>query len=153
VSREPKVSPRTTAQASGKSAKAQVPASWQDETPIFCFHHADRATTEAWKFTPSPQEAKKIVEFLCEIAGSTWREIENMTTGGHKMHHGQELKRVTRKAKRDAERKKLGETFGDEIFRFRLGSKRRLWGFRKERTFHVVWWDPEHKVYPTETSS
>jgi len=76
-----------------------------------------------------------------------------MTSGGHYMHHGQELKSISRKARKDADRQKLSETFGDEMFRFRLGSTRRLWGFRKERTFHVVWWDPEHKVYPTETSS
>lgn len=153
MSRQPKVDAGAATQVAGKSAKAQAPASWQDETPIFCFHHADRGTKEPWKFKPSPQEAKKIVEFLCEIAGSTWRQIENMTSNGRRMHHGQELKKVTPKARRDAERQELGETFGDEIFRFRLGSKRRLWGFRKKGTFHVVWWDPEHEAYPTETSS
>jgi hypothetical protein len=36
------------------------------------------------------------------------------------------------------------------MFRFRLGGKARLWGFRSERIFHVVWWDPDHRVYPTE---
>jgi hypothetical protein len=36
------------------------------------------------------------------------------------------------------------------MFRFRLAGERRLWGYRVGRTFHVVWWDWDHKVYPTE---
>lgn len=141
------------ARPAGRTAKATQPASWQEKTPIFCFYHADRATKEAWQFKPSGQEAVKLIEFLCEITGSSWREIEAMMSGGRRKHHSQELKSITRKAKKDAERQELAETFGDELFRFRLGSKRRLWGFRRDRTFHVIWWDPEHKVYPTEPSS
>jgi len=55
-------------------------------------------------------------------------------------------------AQGDLRKRKLDETFGDEMFRFRLGGTARLWGFRANRTFHVVWWDPLHKVYPTEAS-
>jgi hypothetical protein len=38
----------------------------------------------------------------------------------------------------------------DQMFRFRLTSAKRLWGFVKEGCFYVVWWDPEHDVFPTE---
>ncbi|HEX3609256.1 MAG TPA: hypothetical protein VHU14_06275 [Solirubrobacterales bacterium] len=152
MGKKPKVQTDAAVQAATRKAKATPPASSQDETPIFCFRYADRATKEAWQFRPSDKEASKLVDFLCDITGATWREIEGMTSGGHRKHHAQELKGITRKAKKDAERRKLAERFGDELFRFRLGSKRRLWGFRKARTFHVVWWDPNHKVYPTEPS-
>ena len=26
--------------------------------------------------------------------------------------------------------------------------KQRLWGLRRENIFQILWWDPEHKVYP-----
>jgi hypothetical protein len=30
-----------------------------------------------------------------------------------------------------------------------MGARERLWGFRRGSVFHVVWWDPDHKVCPT----
>ncbi|MEU9857248.1 hypothetical protein [Streptomyces sp. NPDC047974] len=35
-----------------------------------------------------------------------------------------------------------------EIHRLRLQGKQRLYGFLNGNVFHVVWWDPEHEVYP-----
>jgi hypothetical protein len=135
----------------GRSAKAQQPAgNWQQEKPIFCFRYADRGSTEAWKFKPDGNDATTLIEFLCEMASLTWREIEAMKSGGRLKHHHQELGSLTKKARDDAQRCKLPQTFGDEMFRFRLGSGRRLWGYRNGKTFHAVWWDPDHLVYPTE---
>jgi hypothetical protein len=36
----------------------------------------------------------------------------------------------------------------DEIFRFRVGFAQRLYGFRICDVFFILWWDPEHKIYP-----
>jgi len=38
----------------------------------------------------------------------------------------------------------------DELFRFRLGNKRRLWGILDGDVFYPLWWDADHKVYPLE---
>ncbi len=32
---------------------------------------------------------------------------------------------------------------------FRLGGEERLYGFRCDNVFHVVWWDPEHVIWPS----
>jgi len=39
---------------------------------------------------------------------------------------------------------------GDQtrISRFELQGKWRLYGFRQGNVFHVVWWDPEHEIWP-----
>jgi hypothetical protein len=42
------------------------------------------------------------------------------------------------------------EKVDGEIYRFRLGNRRRLWGFRILQTFEILWYDPEHRVYPTD---
>jgi len=33
---------------------------------------------------------------------------------------------------------------------FRLGGELRLYGFRYGNVFHVVWWDPEHVIWPSQ---
>ncbi|MER7822842.1 hypothetical protein ABTX85_09795 [Streptomyces sp. NPDC096097] len=37
-----------------------------------------------------------------------------------------------------------------EIHRLRLQGAQRLYGFLDGNVFHVVWWDPEHDVYPSK---
>jgi hypothetical protein len=39
---------------------------------------------------------------------------------------------------------------GDQtrISRFQLQGLWRLYGFRQGNVFHVVWWDPEHEIWP-----
>lgn len=36
----------------------------------------------------------------------------------------------------------------EEIYRLRLGNKPRLYGFLVRNAFHIVWWDPEHEIWP-----
>lgn len=38
----------------------------------------------------------------------------------------------------------------DSIARFRLSSKKRLYGFLVENEFHLLWWDPNHEVWPSK---
>jgi len=68
-------------------------------------------------------------------------------------HHYQPVESIDADAQNDLSRRQLADTFGDApLFRFRLSGKKRLWGFRTERVFHVVWWDWNHKVCPQETA-
>lgn len=38
----------------------------------------------------------------------------------------------------------------DDLVEIRLGNKPRVWGVRRGHVFHVLWWDPDHTVWPTE---
>jgi len=40
-------------------------------------------------------------------------------------------------------------TDGD-IYRFPLGNRGRLWGFRILNVFEILWYDPENNVYPVD---
>lgn len=44
----------------------------------------------------------------------------------------------------------LGRDDETEVARLRCGGKPRLYGFLRENVFHVLWWDPEHQVYPSK---
>jgi hypothetical protein len=39
--------------------------------------------------------------------------------------------------------------YHDLLSRLRLGGEKRLYGFRLNNVFYVLWWDPEHAVYPS----
>ncbi|MFE3626760.1 hypothetical protein [Streptomyces goshikiensis] len=43
----------------------------------------------------------------------------------------------------------MGRELMPSIHRLRLSGTQRLYGFVDGNTFHVVWWDPEHEVYPS----
>lgn len=137
-----------------RTPKAERPPDPHGETPLFCFRYTDRASTNPWKWAVADKDASQLLDFLREMAQLTWRQIDAQTTGpGHKRrqkHHGQGTETFESDQRADIKRMKLGEIFGDEMFRFRLSGKRRLWGFRVGRVFHAVWWDPEHQVYPTD---
>lgn len=48
--------------------------------------------------------------------------------------------------------KRLGEKYetdSDVIGRFRLSGRERLYGFLISNEFHLVWWDPEHEIWPS----
>ncbi len=156
MAKKPKAHKGTAAHARGKAAKASLPASTstQQDNPHFCFQFADRATRQAWKFKPSESHAPALVDFICEMAKLTWGQIEAQRVGTQegyrRRNHSQEIKRLTRAAQQDLMKRKLPEKFDETMFRFRLSGEQRLWGFRKGNVFHVVWWDPEHRVYPTE---
>jgi hypothetical protein len=105
-----------------------------------------------WAFNPTGDEAIEIVDFLGEIGRNTWSEIEQLRSGGLASHHSQSVETFEDGPRADFALSTLGKTFGDVMFRFRLSSRKRLWGFRKEGVFYVVWWDTNHRVYTVETA-
>jgi hypothetical protein len=40
----------------------------------------------------------------------------------------------------------------DQLYKLRISTKCRVYGFRNRNIFHVLWWDPEHSVYPMDVA-
>ncbi|MEU3287833.1 hypothetical protein [Streptomyces longwoodensis] len=51
---------------------------------------------------------------------------------------------------RDATRRltELGYDAIDGLSRLSLGGKPRLYGIRNQNEFSILWWDPEHQIWP-----
>lgn len=135
---------------SGSTAKAR---------PLFCFQHVDSSSKNEWNFKLDADQSKEVMDFICEMARLTWGEIDSLRYNGKKgqrflCNHTIEITapKFSSEACDDLRRRKLDQTFGDTMYRFRVTSKKRLWGFRHGEIFHVVWWDPKHKVYPMDKS-
>ena len=85
---------------------------------------------------------------LDEFEKLMWREIEEFTTSsGHRSHHSMSRDVICNESQ--ARMVELDHGY-DEIYRFRLGNNRRLWGFRIVNMFEILWYGPTHKIYPTE---
>jgi hypothetical protein len=125
-----------------------------EQHPSFSFEYADRNSTDEWHFSLDGDAAKTVMDFLCEMSRLSWKEIAAQQTGGrnrHRKHHEQEVESLCREAQKRFSDLGL-DRIADSVYRFRLTGESRLWGFVKERTFYVLWWDPSHQVYPTEPS-
>tara|TARA_R110002020_G_scaffold48855_6_gene139533 strand:+ start:9335 stop:9874 length:540 start_codon:yes stop_codon:yes gene_type:complete len=92
--------------------------------------------------------AKTIMPKLSNWEKLTWGEIDKFSSDtGHKLHHNMETNVICGEA---ISRLHDLERFSDVIFRFRLGNKKRLWGFRVVDHFEIIWFDPSHKIYPID---
>ena len=93
-----------------------------------------------------------IKPYLDEFSRSTWGEILNQKAPGNKgkgrlRHHDMAVDELVDEA---IERWLLLDNLNlfERTFRFRLASRKRLWGIRILSKFYLVWWDPKHKIYP-----
>lgn len=94
------------------------------------------------------QDFNEISSFLNSLTSNRWYEILSQRSGEHYKHHEQEVFSIEKEAiERWAE---LGLEEFDTAFRFRSGSTKRIWGYKIVDVFHLIWWDPNHKIYPTE---
>jgi hypothetical protein len=89
---------------------------------------------------------------LCEFQRLTWSQIcEQRTVGKRntvkKKHYDMYVCDIHPEAcKRWNEH--LGLDQYETVFRFRLGNKPRLWGYKIRAKFFIIWWDKFHQIYP-----
>jgi hypothetical protein len=108
----------------------------------------DHAGRWAWSTADEPM-LRQIVDFLSQMERLTWAEIRaQVHSGGHRKHHAIPVGQLCPEARQRLRHLRLDDL--DELFEFRLGSKRRLWGFIANGVFYPVWWDEHHQVYPVE---
>lgn len=104
----------------------------------------------SWQLTES--DLHEIIQFLSQMERLKWTEVlAQMTSsknGSHRKHHPMPADQLCAEAQERLQELHLDDF--DELFRFRLGNKRRLWGILDEDVFYPVWWDAEHKVYPQD---
>ena len=90
-------------------------------------------------------ETMELLKFLDELTHKTWGEWESEMSNGRQRHHDHAVTDLTPVAQ---DRLRQLDENEERIFRFRLKGKCRLWGFRSGDLFRVLWYDPEHSVYP-----
>lgn len=104
-----------------------------------------------WDWRLDPKESKDLLELLEACGMKTWREIKDEKThsknNSRPLHHSQQISTVCKEAQRRLEEQQIEAV---ELFRLRHGNLKRVWGYLQGPVFHIVWYDREHKVCPTE---
>lgn len=85
-----------------------------------------------------------IFEKLVSYESRTWAEILSNPTRDHPIAVG----KLCKEARQRLMDLKLDDV--EALFRFRFTGLQRLWGIRDRNVFQVLWWDPEHKVCPSQ---
>ncbi|MEI6175357.1 MAG: hypothetical protein WCS43_00580 [Verrucomicrobiota bacterium] len=88
--------------------------------------------------------ARQILERLAQFESMSWVQIKS-NTGSHTVG----AENIMREARQRLTERKLDE-WADHLTSLRMSGKQRLWGFLRAGIFHVLWWDPEHEVFPSK---
>ncbi len=109
------------------------------------FGDADRNGHWAWsRETMSPEDARDVLEFIHEMDKLTWAAAS--------VGHRARAKRIDVSGIcADAQRRLLDISRDDVewLWEWHITGPKRIWGWRTGHVCHILWWDPEHTVWPT----
>ena len=98
-----------------------------------------------WKNIERKEFFNFILPKLKEIENKYWSEI---SISGKKYYHQVGIDVISKEAKNRLRQLQLDEN--PKLLSLHLSSKKRIWGIKIGNVIKVLWWDPEHKVYPTQ---
>lgn len=98
----------------------------------------------------NPEQFKSIQEKLKSFESMTWGEIEKKRIkGGSQQNHTMSPTKICKEAYNRLVEIQLDDI--DSLYSLRLSGVNRLWGIRRENgVFKILWWDPEHSIYPVK---
>ena len=124
------------------------PLSYWKMKPSFSFRKYDSGMSWALPMQGKP-DADIVFSHLHDISSMTWSEVLQASGGRSRgtNSHGVPIAKLCKEVKQRADRINLNE---DNILSLRLQGKVRLWGIIEPENgcFFVIWYDPDHKVYP-----
>ncbi len=151
----PRLAPHLQRLAAQNVNLEQVPKAIKDGSRFsmrvtWCTSKSDLEGEWSWaepRSWTADEWSQEINPSMTNFSQLTWREIDQFSSeSGHKMHHGHEVCDICDEAQ--VRWLALGLEEFDSVFRFRLGGKRRIWGFIVQGHFHTIWWDRVHAIYP-----
>lgn len=112
-------------------------------TPSWRVSFMQRVEPWGWHSVDT-NEIQEIHTKLCEYESKTWSEI--LVTERYR-NHRVECHKLCKDAREQLEA--LGLDDQEQIVSLRLGSTQRVWGILDHHVLHLLWWDPQHLVYPS----
>jgi hypothetical protein len=94
-------------------------------------------------------EPGDLVELLNRLVAVESQTIRELFNNGEEPGKHYEAHRLPNK---QAQERLTALNLGDmtRVSRLRFGGKPRLYGFLIDNVFHVLWWDREHEVWPSQ---
>lgn len=123
--------------------KALLDINWMGKSPKWSFSNYDRMTPNNEWCVRSALQNSDVISALIDFEGMTWTDIEKATHGtkGKSKNHFIHLS-----AMNDEARSRCEKLEHEGLYSLRISNLERIFGFRVDDIFHVVWYDPNHKV-------
>ena len=122
---------------------ATEPRSIMDMQPAWRLSNMRMKSPFGWDaITRSDME--QVVGHLKGLESMAWSEI---LVGAKKQNHHCDVDGMCKRARECLEDDWQGGV--DELLTMRLSNKKRVWGVLEESIVYLLWWDPEHDVYPS----
>lgn len=138
----PKKGPRfLVPPAKTKTPKHEFNEKWQEMRPSWRVSLLEVAEPFGWHVV-SADEAHRIRKRLASFESMYWKEI----IGQHS--HLIPVDRICGEAR--ARLVTLHQDDVDALLSLRVTQTERVWGIMEHNVMKLLWWDPEHLVYPVE---
>lgn len=126
-----------------QAAIVEDPDDWREQMPNWAFAKCDlRGCQWSWERIDG-ENLVQVLERLKDHESRRWKEILlDKSNGSIEISN----ERIAAEAK--TRFVDLGFHDFDTIWKLRVNGPGRVWGIRIGRTLHIVWWDPDHGVYP-----
>lgn len=144
----PKKTKQTVQQA--KKESKQLPVSTNGK-PHFRYDYIDKNGKFAFDVERSEFDTHEFMSKMINYSRMTWDEIKRQTHGkrGKSKHHYLDPKGLSKEAKDRLEVMELAD-YVDDLYSFAFAGMLRIVGIKIEDNFYVLWYDPEHRVYPSK---
>jgi hypothetical protein len=147
VKREPSFSKTPKASvtvASGKMPRvAEEPHSIMDARPSWRLSNLRMKAPFGWDAIDR-DDMKQVIAHFKSLESMTWSDI---LVASRKHNHHCDVARMSRNAQACIEEDWQGGV--DDVLTIRLTNKKRVWGILEGAIVYLLWWDPEHDVYPS----
>lgn len=149
--KNPKTGPRP--QVDKRPPAGKRPTDHPDEFPVWRFQYLDAGFPEltGWRNIDGPT-LDEIVEVICHVERNPLGQvfIGRGDSKGTAVRYGPEVldSDLSREAKQRLDERELEL---DHLVRIRVSWAKRLYAFQGDgNVLNLLWWDPDHEVYPGE---
>lgn len=117
---------------------------------IWTFDRIDKDGEFAFDTSRKDFDSKFVFEKMIAYNSMTWAKIKNQThdKGKSKHHYIKDTKNLSKVCQDRIKKMELYEET-DNLFSFALNNKIRIFGLVQSGIFHVLWYDPNHEIYPS----
>lgn len=120
----------------------EKPEDFESQTIVWHINTICREGNWGWEKVGREVFWKDIVKKLSSFESMTWAKIKAGKCGKTIL-----VSKICSDARRHLS--EIGRDDEEKLFELRLSGKKRVWGIRDRRVLRVLWWDPEHTVYPS----
>jgi len=113
-----------------------------ESTPSWQFSIVDVDGPWGWNNIAPGFFMAEVIPKMKNFESMTWREI--LGPRNHEVY----VYQIGSSAQKRLEALKLDDIA--KLVSLRFTGESRLWGIRRDHTLRLLWWDPNHEVYPSQ---